>query len=431
MSVAGSRPDLVTTPVARTWRGASDPLPGWPVLVMLWGFPAMWLLGVTVIPGAIVLSLVMLAFMVRRRHAIWVPGVGAIIGLLLWAVMSLVMIDTVPRMMGAAFRLIILGFVTIAFVYTLAARTHLSRERIVRALTFVWGFVIVGGLLGMAFPEVRLTTPMGVLLPSSVAGNEYVQDLFFPPLAEVQHPWGSPQVFNRPSAPFPYANSWGVAILVLSPVALACFLMTRSVLVRVALVVGGALMILPAMATSNRGMFAALALAGGYVVVRLAFRDRAVPVITLTVLAAAAGAVMLRQGLLTSFEVRQEYGGSNDARFTLYAETVRRTLESPLLGWGAPRPSTQLPLSVGTQGYVWTLLFSFGFVGLGLFLLWLWGTTWRTRHALDDADVCLHATLVVTSLVVVVYGLDIMQLLALSLVAAVLLRRRYGLDDDG
>jgi hypothetical protein len=44
--------------------------------------------------------------------------------------------------------------------------------------------------------------------------------------------------------------------------------------------------------------------------------------------------------------------------------------------------------------------------------------------------VALHATLVVSSLAIVVYGLDIVQLLAIALVAAVLLRRRYGLDAD-
>ena len=177
-------------------------------------------------------------------------------------------------------------------------------------------------------------------------------------------------------------------------------------------------------------VLAALALAGAYVLVRYALRDRAAPVLALAVLGLLAGAVLLWQGLLTQFEVRQEYGQSNGARFTLYAETVQRTLQSPLLGYGAPRPSAEQALSVGTQGYVWTLMFSFGFVGLGLFLLFLWGSTWRTRACRDDVDVALHATLVVSSLAIVVYGLDIVQLLAIALVAAVLLRRRYGLDAD-
>ena len=424
-SAPSSLPDAVPAP-----RLPPDPLPAWPLLTMLWGFPVMWLLGVTVVPGAVTLALVMLGFLLARRCAIWVPGVGAIVGLCLWMLASSVMIDTGPRLLGFAFRLAIMAFVAIAFVYAVAARTRLTRARIVHGLTFLWFFVIVGGLLGMLLPETRLTTPVGMLLPGSIAENSYVRDLFFPPFAEVQHPWGAPEAFVRPSAPFPYANSWGVAILVLTPVALACFLSTRSLLLRAAILVGAGVMVVPAMATSNRGMFAALALAGAYVLVRYALRDRAAPVVALAVLGLLTGTVLMWQGLLTQFEVRQEYGQSNGARFTLYAETIQRTLQSPLLGFGAPRPSAEQALSVGTQGYVWTLMFSFGFVGLGLFLLFLWGSTWRTRACRDDVDVALHATLVVSSLAIVVYGLDIVQLLAIALVAAVLLRRRYGLDAD-
>jgi hypothetical protein len=74
------------------------------------------------------------------------------------------------------------------------------------------------------------------------------------------------------------------------------------------------------------------------------------------------------------------------------------------------------------------LMFSFGFVGLALFLMFLWGTTARTWRAPGDVDIVLHSVLVVASVIIAVYGLDIMQMLAIMLVAAVLLRRRYGLD---
>ena len=86
-------------------------------------------------------------------------------------------------------------------------------------------------------------------------------------------------------------------------------------------------------------------------------------------------------------------------------------------------------ISVGTQGYVWMLMFSYGFVGLALFLAFLWGSTLRTWRSPGDVDLVLHSVLVVASVIIVVYGLDIMQLLTIMLVAAVLLRRRYGLDD--
>ena len=407
---------------------ARDALPAWPVLALLWGFPVFWLLGATVIAG-LGLTVVMLSYLAHHRAVRLVPGVYAFTAFVLWVVPCVTMIDSTSRLLGYAYRFSILVIVGTAFVYTISAGARLGRRQIVNGLTAVWFFTVIGGVVGLLIPEVRLSTPVGLLLPQSLSGNEYVRDLFFPPMAEIQHPWGSPTEFVRPSAPFPYANSWGVAILLLTPVAVACFLQNRSRLLRIVLVLGLAAMIAPAMATSNRGMFGALVLAAVYVVVRLAIRDRAAPVLSIAVLGLAGAIVLVANGLLTQIQTRQHFGDSTGTRSSLYGETFERTLRSPLLGYGAPRPSTSEPLiSAGTQGYVWMLMFSFGFVGLALFLVFLWGTTLRTWRAPGDIDVVLHSVLVVASLVIVVYGLDIMQLLTIMLIAAVLLRRRYGID---
>lgn len=405
-----------------------EALPAWPVLAMLWGFPVFWLLGATVIAG-VALTVVMLSYLAHHRAVRLVPGVYAFAAFLVWVIPCVVMIDSTARLLGYAYRLSILLIVGTAFVYTISAGGRLGRRQIVNGLTFVWLFTIAGGLVGLLIPEARLTTPVGLLLPQGLTGNEYVYDLFFPPMAEVQQPFGSPVEFVRPSAPFPYANSWGVAIVLLTPVAVACFLQTRSRLVRAVLVIGLVLMIAPALGTSNRGMFAGLVLAAVYVVVRLAIRDRAAPVLSIAALGVVGAVVLIANGLLTQISTRQQYGDSAGTRLSLYQETLERTVRSPLLGYGAPRPSVSEPLvSAGTQGYVWMLMFSFGFVGLALFLTFLWGTTLRTWRAPGDVDIVLHSVLVVASFIVVFYGLDIMQLLSIMLVAAVLLRRRHGLD---
>lgn len=410
---------------------AHEALPAWPVLALLWGFPVFWLLGATVIAG-IGLTVVMLSYLAHHRAVRLVPGAYAFAAFLLWVVPCVTMIDSTARLFGYAYRFSILVIVGTAFVYTISAGTRLGRRQIVDGLTFVWCFTVVGGVVALLIPEVRLSTPVGLLLPQSLTSNEYVHDLFFPPMAEIQHPFGSPTEFVRPSAPFPYANSWGVAILLLTPVAVACFLQSRSRILRIVLVVGLIAMIAPAMATSNRGMFAALGLAAVYVVVRLAIRDRAAPVLAIAVVGVAGAVVLIANGLLAQIAARERFGNSSGTRSALYGETFERTLRSPLLGHGAPRPSLSEPLiSAGTQGYVWMLMFSFGFVGLALFLIFLWGTTLRTWRAPGDIDVVLHSVLVVASLVIVVYGLDIMQLLSVMLVAAVLLRRRYGIDTAG
>jgi hypothetical protein len=197
-----------------------DALPAWPVLALLWGFPVYWLLGATVIAGS-ALTVVMLSYLAHYRATRLVPGVYAFAAFVLWVVPCAVMIDSPERMLGYAYRFSILVVVGTAFVYTISAGRRLTRRRIVDGLTFVWLFTIAGGILGLLSPETRLTTPIGLLLPDALTGNDYVRDLFFPPLAEVQQPFGSPVDFVRPSAPFPYANSWGVAIVLLTPVAIA------------------------------------------------------------------------------------------------------------------------------------------------------------------------------------------------------------------
>ncbi len=424
MSTSRTEPGAVRTHLN------TDDLPGWPVLIMLWGFPLFWLLGMTVIPAAVTMTGVMIAFLASHRNATIVPGVGAFVAFAAWIVASAINLDSTLRALGFLYRFAIVAFALVTFVYALSARRHLTVRSIVNALSFVWLFAIVGGIFGMLFPHVRLSTPVGLALPGALTSNEYVRDLFFPPLAEVQQPFGSPEIFVRPSAPFPYANSWGVAILILTPVAVAAFLMARSWSTRIVLLAGAVAMVPPAMATSNRGMFAGLGIAVVYIVARLAARNRAAPVLGLAGFGLAALLFVLSRGLVDQIAARQRYGQSTGTRFSLYAETIERTLEHPLLGYGAPRPSSVHELSVGTQGYVWTVMFSHGLIGLALFLLFLWGTTLRTWRAPSDVHLVLHSVLVVASLAILVYGLDIMQMLSLVLVAALLLRSRFGLDED-
>ena len=240
-------------------------LPAWPVLALIWGYPLLWALGATVIAGAL-LTVVMLAYLAHSRTVRAVPGAAMLAAFVAWVIPCAIMIDSNVRMLGYIYRFSILVVVAVTFLYAVNATVHLTRRRIVSALTFLWFVTIAGGLLGLMFPEVRLSTPVGLLLPDTLTGNSYVHDLFFPPFAEIQHPYGSPTTFVRPSAPFPYANSWGVMLVLLTPVAAARFLMTRSIGLRVLIVVALGVMLIPAAASSNRGMFAALALAPPYVV---------------------------------------------------------------------------------------------------------------------------------------------------------------------
>ena len=101
-----------------------------------------------------------------------------------------------------------------------------------------------------------------------------------------------------------------------------------------------------------------------------------------------------------------------------------RTLDSPLLGYGGPRPSEvrENAPDVGTQGQLWMVLFSHGFPAAALFVGWFayaFARTWRTRSSLGF---WCHVTLLIGLLQMPVYGLLPVQIHVLMVAAALALR---------
>jgi hypothetical protein len=401
-------------------RSAQD-LPAWPILAIFLGYPAWWLLGLTPFLPAVG-SVVLAAFLVLHRR-VSVPSTALLFfAFCLWAAASVTMIDSSDRLIGFIQRYLIYVFAALVLVYVINARRSLPADRLVAAMTVMWGLIVVGGLLALAFPEVRLTTPAALVMPEGLASNDLVHDWIYPPLAEVQTPWGAPAPFERPAAPFPYANSWGNAIALYTPVALSCMLRTRTPWVRRLILLGCFAGALPAAASLNKGMLVGLAVAVVYVAAR-SFGQGNMRAFAALVTVAGIGAIAaIFGGLVSGILGRQAYSDSTGTRWTLYEETVTRTLKSPLLGYGAPRPSWTREVSVGTQGYMWTLMFSFGFVGLVLFLAFLWSSIIRTWSVLGSADLWLHAVLVVAAVTMVFYGFDTMQLLVVIVVIGLLVR---------
>lgn len=400
--------------------GSPEPLPAWPIQMLLVGYPIWWALGVTPFIVSIA-GMVMGVMLLMRRGLKIVPGTIPWFAFVLWVIPCAFAIDSAVRLIGFGQRTANLIAIGIALLYALNARERLTATRIINSITCFWVFVIVGGYLGTLRPGFRLTTPVGLLLPDGITSNPLVYDLVFPPFAEVQQPYGAETAFARPAAPFPYTNGWGCAIAWLTPVAIACILRTRSKAVRGMLAFVLVAAAVPALGTLNRGMFLGLGLAVVYVSVRLLLRGKVLPFLAVTVVGLLAAVGFLVSGLGSGIESRTEVSETNTGRATVYQETFDRTLRSPVIGYGAPRPSETLVISVGTQGFLWTAMFSYGFVGVGLFLWFLWGVVWRTRNPPDTAGLWLHAALVVPCMTIFYYGIDPMLMLSMVLVAAVLL----------
>lgn len=386
---------------------------------LLWGFPVWWLLGMT--PFVVVLmALVMAVLLVTRRGLSLVPGIAPWFAFVAWVFPCGLMLGSVLRVVGYGQRVANYVAIAVVLLYVVNARERISAKRIIGGLTAVWVFVIIGGYLGTFIPYGRLITPVGLLLPESLTSNEYVHDLVFPPLAEIQEPWGAEGPYERPAAPFPYANGWGSAMALLTPVAFAQIVTARSGYLKLLLAAFALASMVPAMAALNRGMFIGLSLAIVYVALRLAFRGAILPFLAILSAGIASAYAFISMGLLGELQERAQLG-SNTGRSELYRETFDRTLDSPLFGYGAPRPSQVLDISVGTQGQVWMLMFSYGFVGLGLFLWFLYGTVLRTWAAPSLDRLWLHSALIAPCVMIFFYGVDTMQMLSIALLAAVLL----------
>jgi hypothetical protein len=404
-------------------------LPGWPLALLFAGYILWWALGL----GAFVLPLCALPMVLLlalrgdvrmpRSFAVWLTFV-------LVMLTSVVALDSGLRLVGFALRAGNYLAVTVIFLYVYNGSRRrgggLSDEAVVRLLVVFWATVVLGGLLGVVAPQGSLSTPVERILPASVVGNEYVRDLVHPNFAEVQQPWGAPEPFVRPSAPFPYTNAWGCNFALLLPFAVVGLSHAVGAGRRRIVLVLLALSVVPAFATLNRGMFVAVGLGIAYAAVRLAVRGRTRPLAGVVSVVVLAGATAWAAGIGERIEARTTYSSTTVDRLAIYTEAFERTLGSPLLGYGAPRPSTTLTVSVGTQGHVWNVMFSYGFLALACFLGWVWWSAWRSRHVYDGIGLAVHVTLVMASVVVFYYGFDGPQLATVFVASALAFRRLRG-----
>jgi O-antigen ligase len=128
-------------------------------------------------------------------------------------------------------------------------------------------------------------------------------------------------------------------------------------------------------------------------------------------------------GAVAALTERLRYSQSNTSRSTIYSQAFDGAVQSPLFGNGAPRPSNLLNISVGTQGQVWNVMFSYGFVGLAFFLAFFAVVAFASRRAADPVALWIHAAVVVAFATFFYYGYDGPQLAVLMVACALALRR--------
>lgn len=395
----------------------SPSLPAWPLVLVFAGYPIWWVLGIGDI-ALVVAAVVMVHQLLRRRvHAVVPAGFGVWLLFLAWVAVSVVGLDSGGRLIGFGYRALIYAAVTIMFVYIYSDRRTFSLERVAGLLTGFWAVSIVGGYLGLIWPLFSLRTPMSYVLPQALLSNELVSEMAIRRFTQF-NPDAWVIVTPRPSAPFLYTNGWGNAYSILTPMVIA-YAFHLSGWRRLTLMAAAAASLVPALLSLNRGMFIGLAIAGLYITIRsfAAGHGRVlVGVAFAGVLAGFAFTLLPVEDRLTS---RLETSSTTEDRASLYEETLERSLESPILGYGAPRPSESAGLpAAGTQGHLWMLVFSHGIPAALLFAGWLivaFVHTWSQRSAVGLA---MHAATLVILVEIFYYGFVHMGLAVLMAMIA-------------
>jgi hypothetical protein len=384
---------LPATHVAAAPSGPRFLKPCWPLAVLYVGFPLWWALGFAQLIFFLMAGA--MAVILHKKRALRVPR-GFVLWLLffIWMLAGFFVVraqapDTVPGSGGLG-RIANFGVwggwycaVTIAMLYVTNTAKELPSLKIVRLLG--WMFVVTAGfgVLAVLTPKLEFTSLMEALLPHSLTSSYFIHTLVHPSLASTQDFLGYVQA--RPTAPFAYSNDWGNNIALYIPFfALACFGKDAGWRRKAGPVVLIAALF-PIIFSLNRGLWLGLALAASYAAIRLAVNGNARALRALVAAVVVGGIIFVSSPLYHTLMLRIETPHSNERRAGT-AETVLSVTGrgSPIVGFGTTRTMQGsfssiaggetaschqcAPPPLGTQGFMWRVVLTTGFVGAGLCL---------------------------------------------------------------
>lgn len=374
--------------------------PGWPLAVALCGFPLWWVLGISAFVGP--LAAVFMLVELARRRALSVPkGFGWWALILVWVALGVVVLQVnapgaVPgyssgRYFTWAFRLSWYVTATVTLLYVGNLRHELPTWRVSRILSWMFLTIAAGGWIGMLAPHLDFPSLLEAVLPHRVASQPFVNFLIHP--AVVQDNMNSISA-PRPSAPFGYANIWGLNFAVFVPFFIHAWFGAEAGWRRSWAPPLLLLALVPAVASLNRGLWLVLVGAAVLVAILSALRGRVGVLALLVAGGLVLGALLVLTPAGDMIAFRLANGMSESTRSNLGLATVESvTTGSPVVGFGTTRdvqgsflsiaggdsglcPSCSPP-ALGTQGHLWLVVFSQGLVGLFFYLAFYVG--WFVR----------------------------------------------------
>jgi hypothetical protein len=282
--------------------------------------------------------------------------------------------------------------------------------------------VVAGGIFGIVAPTLEFKTLAESLVPQRLLANDFVYQLVHPATAQVQTFLGYP--VPRPKAPFVFTNDWGGAFALLVPFLLAGWSQIRTFARRGVVRLLAVASLVPVVFSLNRVLWLCIVVGIVYGSMRFALRGRVGGLQGVFALMAVGSLLFMFGPTRQLIDDRIATPHSNQGRTTLYKEAVENVGKSPLLGYGAPRPSKRNPNlpSVGTQGQFWLVLFSHGIPGAIFFMSCFTYAFWRSRRAPTTTALWCHVVILLALVQMPFYGLLGAQLHILLVAVALAFR---------
>lgn len=406
MPAAADTPLAVVGPPAQPTRRRLLPTdPARPLTLLLALYPVWWLLGLGTFIFPLIATPLLFRLLRMGGRLRFPPGFAPWLVFLAALVVSLVFLDVDPvgampgsvkgRLLGVTLSLVLYASVTVIALYAYNLEHHvLPQRRLVRLLAGMFVVTVLGGFLGIMWPTFQLTSPMEMVLPPSIAGDQWVQSMIHPAAAQLQ------EVFDgltpRPAAPYGYTNTWGQNLAILLPwFAVAGWAAGRGGRRWLALALITAAMV-PAVFSLNRGLWIGLAASMLYLLVRSLLEGRVGGLLVTVVAGVAVVVTVLLSPLASVFDQRLDNGDSDRIRVFTTQQTIKIAHQSPLLGYGSTRAARGSAQSIaigetpacsrcgnpilGSNGQVWANLVGQGLIGVVAYAAFFLYGAWRYRH---------------------------------------------------
>jgi hypothetical protein len=208
----------------------------------------------------------------------------------------------------------------------------------------------------------------------------------------------------------------------LTPFAICAMTQAKTRAWRRTLQISMALSLVPVVFSLNRGLWLSLGIGIVYATIRFGMRGDFRQVGRVLAVIAILAAVVSLSPLGDLAQGRFQHKTGDAGRIQRDQEAQQRLLESPLLGFAAPLPSSDpTQSSVGTESEIFLLVFSHGIPGLGLWMLWFFYTLFRSARWRSPWAFWAHVSLLIALIQVPYY--EITERLPLMLVAAAIAYR--------